>query len=296
MPASIYQDIKHHKTLKRFMMLCTVSYTGIEASGVLYQTKVAYAKSDTMNEEENINFYNVFTEFYKFFVTVLKKYKDLAEKRIASLFIHDRYNDEHKSEMVKNNVGETEYKFLCFFSGDFDRVQKWCIEQKEPLGWSGNFMGYGLDLMILYLYSDNSLRKAIKKIVARISTRTGFNESKNSVFMKENSVFENQVSTQNGEEIIWDIFCLWKLNYEISMDDKNSYINWMEEFIGKRVDGIVGGKFRNKYEDGALLLAALGEVKESMGEKKAKSIVVNKYLNKYSRHTSFRGAYKAYID
>jgi hypothetical protein len=69
MPASIYQDIKHHKTLKRFMMLCTVSYTGIEASGVLYQTKVAYAKSDTMNEEENINFYNVFTEFYKFFVT-----------------------------------------------------------------------------------------------------------------------------------------------------------------------------------------------------------------------------------
>jgi hypothetical protein len=72
MPASIYQDIKHHKTLKRFMMLCTVSYTGIEASGVLYQTKVAYAKSDTMNEEENINFYNVFTEFYKFFVTVLR--------------------------------------------------------------------------------------------------------------------------------------------------------------------------------------------------------------------------------
>ena len=51
------------------MMLCTVSYTGIEASGVLYQTIVGTPRSDTMNEEANINFYNVFIEFYKFYVT-----------------------------------------------------------------------------------------------------------------------------------------------------------------------------------------------------------------------------------
>ena len=51
------------------MMLCTVSYTGIKASGVLYQTIVGIPRSDTMNEEANINFYNVFTEFYKFCVT-----------------------------------------------------------------------------------------------------------------------------------------------------------------------------------------------------------------------------------
>lgn len=56
----IYQDIKHHKALGRIMMLCTVSYTGIEAFGVLYQTILGSPRSDTMNEEANIDFYNVF--------------------------------------------------------------------------------------------------------------------------------------------------------------------------------------------------------------------------------------------
>jgi len=54
-----YKDIKHRKAHKRIMMLCTVSYTGIKASGLLYQTKVATAKSGGMNEEANLNFYKV---------------------------------------------------------------------------------------------------------------------------------------------------------------------------------------------------------------------------------------------
>ena len=54
------------------MILCTVSYTGIEASGALHQTILDYSRSDALNEEENINFYNDYREFYKFFVTVTK--------------------------------------------------------------------------------------------------------------------------------------------------------------------------------------------------------------------------------
>jgi len=56
------------------MMLCTLSYRGIEASGVLYQTIVGSPRSDTLNEEANRNF-NVFVEFYKFCVTALSKAK-----------------------------------------------------------------------------------------------------------------------------------------------------------------------------------------------------------------------------
>jgi len=33
-------------------------------------TVLATARQDTLNEEVNINFYNVFIEFYKFYVTV----------------------------------------------------------------------------------------------------------------------------------------------------------------------------------------------------------------------------------
>ena len=163
------------------------------------------------------------------------------------------------------------------------------------MGWSGHFIRYGLDLMILYLYADSQLKKAGKHILERVSRSVGFDESKNLVFMKENAVFESDMSA-SGENIFWDVFCLWKLNYSISIDEINRYVDWLESVINRRVDGIVGGKYRRKYNDVALLVAALGEVKESMGVKMAKSIIIKEYMNRYPRHNAFRGALKEYMD
>ena len=53
----------------------------------------------------------------------------------------------------------------------------------------------------------------------------------------------------------------------------NSYVKWLESVIDKRIDGIVGGKYRDKYNDVALLAGALGEVKESLGVKMAKVLL-----------------------
>ena len=227
---------------------------------------------------------------------VIKEYKGLAKKRIEKLHISDCYNNHYISETCKNNITDLEYRYLCFFTGFFDKVQDWCMEQKNPLGWSGNFVSHGLDLMLLYLYADNDLRKACKKIAFRVSNRMGFNESKNLVFMKEISVFETEVSVQKSEEIFWDIFCLWKANYTITVNDMESHVKWLESVIDKRIDGIVGGKFRNKYSDVALLAAALGEVKESLGVEMAKYTVLNRYLERYPRHSNFREALKEYIN
>ena len=226
---------------------------------------------------------------------VTREYKNLAAKIIEKLRVCDNHYN-HISETAKNKITDMEYKYLCFFSGHFDKIKNWCMEQKSPLGWSGNFIGYGVDLILLYLYADYNLRKAGKKIAARVSKRMGFNESKNLLFMKENSVFETEVSVQKGEEIFWNIFCLWKVNYAITVDDMRSHVEWLESVIDKRIDGIVGGKYRNKYNDVALLAAVLGEVKESHGLKMAKKIVINRYLEKYSRHSSFRGALMEYMD
>jgi len=52
------------------MILCTVSYTGIYAFGVSYQTVVGSPRQDTLNKEVNINFYKLYVKFYKFYVTV----------------------------------------------------------------------------------------------------------------------------------------------------------------------------------------------------------------------------------
>ena len=236
--------------------------------------------------------------FLRLFVDreVINEYKILAEKRIENIRISEYAYSRHISETVKNDITRLEYKYLCFFSGHFDRVQNWCMEQRNPLGWSGNFIGHGIDLMLLYLYADSNPRKAVKSIVGRISNNIGFAECKNLVFIKENSVFEADVNTQKSDEIFWDTFCLWKSNYAISADAINAYVDWLESVISKRVEGIVGGKYRNKYNDVALLAAALGEVKESFGVKMAKSIIANQYMSKYPRHRSFRGALKEYMD
>jgi hypothetical protein len=223
---------------------------------------------------------------------VTTEYKDLAEKRIEKLRMPDNHYKQDISETAKNNIVETEYKYLCFFSGHFDKVKNWCMEQKSPLGWSGNFIGHGVNLMLLYLYADSSLKKACKKIISQVSNRIGFDES---IFMKTNFAFKTDVSMQKDDEIFWSIFCLWKENYELPVEDIKSNIDWLESVIDKRIDGIVGGKYRNKYDDVALLAAALGEVKESLGMKMAKTITINRYLERYSRHIAFRGALKEYM-
>ena len=81
----------------------------------------------------------------------------------------------------------------------------------------------------------------------------------------------------------------------MASDSVNSYVEWLESVISKRVDGIVGGKYRKSYYKAALLIAALGEVKESLGTKLAKNFIINEYLKKFPRHTSFRGELKEYI-
>ena len=88
---------------------------------------------------------------------------------------------------------------------------------------------------------------------------------------------------------------MWKSNYILSEDEANSYIKWLESLINKRADAIVSGQHRKSYGKAALLVAALGEVKESMGIQSAKRIIIDKYLKKYPRHTSFRGVLKEYM-
>ncbi len=231
-------------------------------------------------------------------IEAAKTYKDFAVERIAKLHISDgsrgHYGRDEGTETAENGVSGTEFKYLCFFSGHFDKVRNWCMEQKNPLGWSGEFIGYGINLLLLYLYADNNLQKAVKVIATRVSHNMGFNESKNLVFMKENSVFEAEVISQKGEEIFWNIFGFWKKYFEMPMDDKMSYVDWLESVIDKRIGAIISGKYRNKYGDVALLAAALGEVKESLGVA-AKSDIVRGYLDKYSRYSAFRRTLKEYI-
>ncbi len=112
---------------------------------------------------EAFYFNSTIPNFLRLFVDqeVVNRYKALAEKRIEALHISEYHNNQKISEASENEINELEYKFLYFFSGHFDRVYNWCKEQKQPLGWSGNFIGHDIRLMLLYLYADSNPRKAL---------------------------------------------------------------------------------------------------------------------------------------
>lgn len=222
-------------------------------------------------------------------------YRALANNRIEELRITEYSHTDERSEADENTVNEMEYKLLHFFSGNFDKVKHWCLEKKDPLGWSGHFVGCGVVLMLLYLYAGSDAGRACKAVAAEASDLVHFDDVKNLVFMKEGHVFEAEVTVQKGEEVFLSVFCLWKANYEVLQDAVNAHLEWLEQVIDKRIDGIIGGKYRRKYKDVALLAAALGEVKESLGMDGAKKAIINRYLKKYPRHSSFKASLNEYI-
>ena len=146
------------------------------------------------------------------------------------------------------------------------------MKQKNPLGWSGKFIDYGVKTMLLYLYADNDLGKACKSIAEYYSNYVCSFIGKNLIFMTENSAFETETSTQKSGEVFWHVFTMWKSNYNMPEDEVNSHIKWLESVINKRADAIVSGQHRKSYYKAALLVAALGEVKESLGVQSAKRV------------------------
>lgn len=237
------------------------------------------------------NYLRLFTD-----AEVTEAYKDLSEKRIAELKISGIFSNQNISEEEKNDISQMEFKYLAFFTGQIRKVQQWCMEQKQPLGWSGHFIGDGVDLMLLYFYADNELRKGCKKVAERVADSLGFHTSRNLIFMKKNLLSETDIAMQNGDDIFWSTFCLWKENYPMTTDEIKPYVRWLEEVIDRRINGIVGGQYRNKYNDVAMLAAALGEVKESLGVENAKDMLINRYSGRYPRHSAFRSALKEYAD
>ena len=88
------------------------------------------------------------------------------------------------------------------------------------------------------------------------------------------------------------IFNKWKINFEINNKDK--YIDWLQSIIEKRVDAIVSNGHRGSYFKAALLVVAFAEVLESNNIQQ-KQEFVNKYHQKYSRHSSFRKELNKYM-
>ena len=77
-------------------------------------------------------------------------------------------------------------------------------------------------------------------------------------------------------------------------DVRDCAIKRITELLEMRTEGIMDANRRNYYGDCAAYIAALGEVRESMGEMGAKQRLMTSYKDKYSRRSAFREEMRNY--
>ena len=176
---------------------------------------------------------------------------------------------------------------LRFLNGQFMEEVRNSMNVKEALGWSGTFMKEGLALYSLLLYEGSGFAKGIKKMqqdsmVALQFTKESYQKGLATDF------------SQNDLELFENCFAQWKKTVQINDEDKEKIICHMEKVIEKRVDGIMKANRRNYYGECAAFIAALGEIKESRGEKGAKQKIMQHYASEYPRRSAFRAELAAY--
>ena len=80
----------------------------------------------------------------------------------------------------------------------------------------------------------------------------------------------------------------------IADDTREEWLKWLEERINFRTIGLLEAKRYNRYGECASFIAALGEVKESRGEKSSKLKMMMSYKDKYPTRKAFHRELDAY--
>ena len=159
------------------------------------------------------------------------------------------------------------------------------------MGWSGSFIRYGIRLILLYLY-DNPLPS---KAAAGIAGYVGFPDENDLSLQMD---FESEIVEESRRlktSTFWNYFQRWKMYFRMSEKEKNKYFTWAEKIVYSRADAIVSGQYRGHYGEAAELLALAAEVKESMGESRAKQMIFQEYKKKFPRHSSFQAEMRSYF-
>ena len=218
-----------------------------------------------------------------------REYKEKSEIRIQALnkSVEDT-SSAQQAEKRKNILSRRDYQLLSFLSGDFEQTINLCKQQKD-LGWSGNFVEIGIPLFLLCLHEGEILGKAGREVAINVAYKIGFSAREFHFELVQRAIVGDLVTTNNKDgEIFWETFLKWKTAYEIKGKDQEKYVEYLDEVIDKRIKAIVGGQYRNKYDSVARLAAAVGEMKESRGEKLAKKQTIEKYKAAFPRHSSFQ--------
>ena len=149
------------------------------------------------------------------------------------------------------------------------------------------------DPVDLEMMDENDL---IHKAAAGIAAYVGFTDTKEEKNLME---FEREILEESREHKVsefWNYFQRWKRYFPMDENEKKRYLAWAEKIVYGRADAIVSGQHRNHYGQVAILLAMVGEIKESMGDIGARRIIFAEYQRKFPRHSSFQREMKHYFN
>lgn len=190
-------------------------------------------------------------------------------------------------EREENRPDSNTVLILRFLDGQFADVLEEGLNKSEALGWTGTFMKQGIALYLLLLYEGKWNGKGIAAMAETAKRAMRF------------SAEEYRKGTCGLEEIgESDLFCRlflkWKSMVPVKSDLRNRAVKKITALLEKRIAGIMDANRRNYYRECAAYIAALGEVRESMGETGAKQRILSSYKDAYPRRSSFREEMRKY--
>ena len=191
------------------------------------------------------------------------------------------------SEREENKPDSNMVLLLSFLDGQFADVLDKGLNKSEALGWTGTFMKQGIALFLIYLYEGKWNGKGISAMaeIAKSAMRFSAQEYQKGISGLE-EISENDLFCQ--------LFLQWKTMVQMTSDIRNRAIKRITALLEKRTAGIMDANRRNYYGECAAYIAALGEVRESMGEMGAKQRLMTSYKDKYSRRSAFREEMRNY--
>jgi len=205
----------------------------------------------------------------------LKTFQDRAELRLWELFKQDKepvvYNYHH-AELSRACLSENVLYRALVLGGRYVELFELC-KGKGSLGWSGgnNPKPFFISLTMVLLSNNGKHSNIIDKQWNNLMAGTAYN-------------LDNELVNKYKK-----IIAATSRSIKLTKEQEEFYLKWCCNEIGKRVDGIIGNKYRKSYHKAADLLVAMAETLTNRGEKQKGVDLIIKYRSKYPRHSAFKG-------
>jgi hypothetical protein len=212
------------------------------------------------------------------------KYKETAKRIYQHIFERSNLQKGTPSMLgtwSENRIDSKTYFVLEFFGGEFQNVLDKGMNVKEALGWSSTFMKEGMALFLLYLNKGERLSLGGKAMCGIVRHNFSFTANEYSQGLPA-------PKTADDDSLLWDCLRKWKESVGMSEAVEQAVMEKLDQWVLIRVKGILGENRRKYYGECAAFIAALGEARESRGQKNGKAALIESYRSAYPRHSAFR--------